>query len=133
MALSIVEKRSPKLEILEAMKHLDPVDIEQIYRHVARIRASTPENEEMRIEAELLRTILRRRPREFQRRYRELIEKRRSEMLSTDEIPELRKLTNEAELFNVRRVEAIGQLAQIRGTTMPALMEELGIRPPASE
>lgn len=120
-------------DVIEAIKRFDPVEIEQVYRHLTRLRAMKPVDEEMRVEAELLKTILKRRSREFQRRFRTLMERKRVEKMSGEDIKELITLTDEAELFNARRIEALGKLAQMRRTTIPQLMEELGIKPVTSE
>ena len=62
-------------------------------------------------------------------RYRELIEKRRAERLSKEEHAELITISDLVERLNVRRIECLTQLAALRGTTLPKLMEQLGIEP----
>ena len=63
------------------------------------------------------------------KRYRELIEKRRAEQLSPEEHAELITISDLVERLNVRRMECLTQLAALRGTTLPKLMEQLGIEP----
>lgn len=63
-------------------------------------------------------------------RYYELIEKRRSESLTVDEGNELIETSKHIEQLNVRRIECLAELAQLRGTTLPKLMEQLGIVSP---
>lgn len=63
------------------------------------------------------------------KRYGKLIEKRRAEQLSQDEHAELTTISDFVERLNVRRIECLTQLAALRGTTLPKLMEQLGIEP----
>ena len=60
---------------------------------------------------------------------RELIEKRRAEQLSKEEHAELITISDLVERLNVRRIDCLTQLAPLRGTTLPKLMEQLGIEP----
>ena len=62
-------------------------------------------------------------------RYRQLIEKRRAEQLRPEELVELTSLSDRMERLNVRRLELLSQLARLRNTTLPALMDQLGLHP----
>jgi len=70
-------------------------------------------------------------PSDIQTRYKELIAKRQAEALTPDEYKELLQLTQQVEKLEVRRVEYLAELARLRRTSLTALMENLGIRPPA--
>lgn len=62
-------------------------------------------------------------------RYRELISKRQAETLTAEEHATLIVLANAVEAANVNRIELLIELARLRHTTLPALMDELGIKP----
>ncbi|MFN8492312.1 MAG: hypothetical protein U0350_32225 [Caldilineaceae bacterium] len=62
-------------------------------------------------------------------RYRELIGKRQAETLMPDEQAELIALSNQIEEANVKRIKYVAQLAQVRKTTIPVIMKELGLKP----
>jgi hypothetical protein len=64
-------------------------------------------------------------------RYRELIAKRQAETLTPDEQVQLIALSDQIEEANVKRIEYVAELAQVRKTTIPAVMKELGLRPVA--
>ena len=64
-------------------------------------------------------------------RYHKLITKRRSETLTEDEKQELIALSDRIEEANARRIEALVELAELRGTSLEAVMDELGIKTPA--
>lgn len=61
--------------------------------------------------------------------YRELIDKRQAETLTTLEYDELVTLGDKIEEANVERIELLMELADLRHTTLPAIMKELGIKP----
>jgi len=63
------------------------------------------------------------------RRYQELIGKRQTEILTPEEQGELIGLSDYLEEANVKRIEAIAQLAALRKTTVPSLMMALGLKP----
>jgi hypothetical protein len=60
-------------------------------------------------------------------RYRTLLEKRDAELLTTKEHSELIALSDQIEEANVRRLKAVEELARLRKTTVPVLMETLGL------
>lgn len=79
------------------------------------------------LEAELLKTVHRHRPRAFQRRYSELMRKRQEATLTEAEYQELLQMTGEAEVFDTRRIKALSALAELRQTDLDTLMHELGL------
>ena len=62
-------------------------------------------------------------------RYRTLIERRQAELLTEAEHRELIALSDRIEEANVKRIEYLAELAQVRKTTLPSLMKELGLKP----
>ena len=82
-------------------------------------------------ETELLREINRGLLSEDWQRYRELVAKRRDETLTPTEQGDLIGLADQIEEANVHRIECLIELAHIRNTSLEALMDQLGIRPPA--
>lgn len=64
-------------------------------------------------------------------RYRELIGKRQAETLTPEEQSELIARSDQIEEANVKRMEYVAELAQVRKTTIPLLMKELGLKPVA--
>ncbi|MCY2991272.1 MAG: hypothetical protein NTY19_25870 [Planctomycetota bacterium] len=62
-------------------------------------------------------------------RYRQLIEKRRAEQLTAEEHVELTAISDRVEELNVRRLELLSELARLRNTTLPTLMDQLGLQP----
>jgi hypothetical protein len=62
-------------------------------------------------------------------RYYELMEKRRAGSLTPEEHEELLHLTDVAEAIQAQRVQDLAELAQLGGTPLSLLMEELGLQP----
>lgn len=60
-------------------------------------------------------------------RYRILLAKRDAETLSQEEQGELIGLSDRIEEANARRMKAVAELARLHKTTVPALMESLGL------
>ena len=68
-------------------------------------------------------------PEETWQRYHLLITKLEDETLQPDEQQELAQIIDQREEANVRRIDALIKLAQLRNTTLDALIDELGVRP----
>jgi tRNA nucleotidyltransferase/poly(A) polymerase len=63
-------------------------------------------------------------------RYWDLVEQRRAEQLTPEEHRELTALSDRIEQLSVRRLELLLEVARLRGTTLPELMDQLGLQPP---
>lgn len=61
--------------------------------------------------------------------YHRLIATLEAETLQPDEQQELSQIIAQREAANVRRVDALIKVAQLRNSTLDALIDELGIRP----
>ncbi len=131
MTIVQVKAHLPTDELLRAVGQLNQSDLEQFVSQVIALRASRQAPSLPRSESELLLKINEGVPSEIQTRYHELITRRQAESLRPDEYKELLQLTKQVEKFEVRRVEYLAQLARLRKTSLTALMENLGIRPPA--
>lgn len=110
-------------DIMAAIDQLGPVDLERVAYKVSKLRMRRLTGRE----AELLKAARRRRPRDFDRRYRELIRKRQDESLTKPEYQELLLMTDEAELHYASRIQALAELAELRQTDLDTLMHELGL------
>ena len=64
-------------------------------------------------------------------RYHTLRLKLANAPLGSDDQDELLAFTDRIEAANVQRIAALIQLAELRGTTLDALIDQLGIHPPA--
>lgn len=62
-------------------------------------------------------------------RYNALIEKREAEALTSDEQEELIAWSDQLENDNIKRIQAVAALAQLRHTSIDLLMAELDLQP----
>jgi len=71
-------------------------------------------------------------PREVESRYQALAKKRDAESLTPSEYQELLRLSDRVERFEVQRLEALTQLAQLRGLSLKSLIKALGLQSPSN-
>lgn len=79
----------------------------------------------------LLRKIAETLPTAIQQRYNELRAKLQAETLTSIEHQELLELINVVEQFDADRLQHLVDLAQLRQITLPELLNQLKISPPA--
>jgi hypothetical protein len=78
-------------------------------------------------ETEVLRQIQQGLPEATWQRYRELVARRETELLTDAEQPELVALADTVEAWSVRRLELARELADLRGVPCQAVLEELNL------
>ncbi len=108
----------------------------ELKRFVAKIFALKAREETVslsRREGELLLKINQGVPEGTQRRYDSLLRKRRHHKLTKAEHRELLMLTQQIEQLDAERLKLLSELAQVRGVSLPELMNDLGIKPPEPE
>ncbi len=120
-------------QLLAAVDQLDPADLKPfvsrvVARAARRIAPSLSESETAH-----LQKINRGLPAAVDRRFRELVAKRRAEAMSPGEHAELLKLSEDVEKWQAERVRHLIDLARIRGTSLSELMDEMGIEAPPVE
>jgi hypothetical protein len=76
-----------------------------------------------RAESELLQRIDQGVPAAVQKRYDELIARRREETLTPQEYTELIDLTHQVEMLEAERVQALVNLARLRGVSLDQLVQ----------
>jgi hypothetical protein len=81
-------------------------------------------------EAELLEEINRSLPPKTQADYDELTAKRRADTLTAAARKQLLRLVDTVEAHDARRLRCLVELAGLRHTSVEALMDDLGLKPP---
>jgi hypothetical protein len=117
-------------QLLKAVNRLSSPELEEFVQRVLVLQAQRRTLRLPHSEDELLREINRQLPGDLQRRYDELVAKRRAETLTQEEYEELLRLTEEVETHNTRRVESLVKLSLLRGVTVDQLMKDLGLHWP---
>ncbi len=129
MATATKRQQTPQ-EIFAAIEQLEPNEAEQIAQRVLQMQAHRKAPHLPAREAELLQEIYREKRVGFQARFDELNAKRRESTLTSEEYAELLQLNDESETFTLRRLEALAELSLLRRVTLPALMQQLGLKAP---
>jgi len=120
-------------KLLEAAEQLGPAELEHLVSSLVQLQARRRYPNLSKAETELLLKINDGLPQHTHQRYWELIRKREDESLTPAEYEELLRLSDEREVKHAERLEAVAQLAHIRGTTLRQLMDELDIKPYSDE
>ena len=113
--------------LLAAAESLSVEQLDDLVARMLKVRAQRRSAVLSHEESELLQAVNQSLSSDDLSRYRELIAKRDDESLSESEHKELRELTSVVERYDVERVEAIGKLADLRGTTLRELAADLGL------
>lgn len=125
-----VEAQVSPDELLQAVEQLGTPDLEQFVARVLALRARRAAPSLPPEEAALLIQINLGLPSEMRARLGQLNEKCENEALTEAEHAELLGLVAQVEALEVERIERLSRLATLRGVSLTALMDELGIRPP---
>ena len=126
-----LEAKVSREALLKAVEQLSPQDLDQFVAEVLTLRSRHGPPRLCAIESDLLLRINQVLPDELRNRYDELIARRDEEVLTPEEHQELLRLTEEEERIEGDRLEALAELARIRGLPLRALMQDLGISTPS--
>jgi hypothetical protein len=119
-------------DIFRAIERLGTREVERIISRLLVLRAERQASNLPARETELMLKINQGLPAEKAARYQDLMAKRRKETLTAGEHRELLDLTDEAERLQAERIQHLAELARLRGTSLRALMDELGLQPAAN-
>ena len=125
-----VKTELPFDELLKAVEQLNLADLEQLLSQIIALQAQRKASSLSKTETELLLKINQGLPVKVQQRFDELVAKRQAETLTAEEHQELLQLTDQIEKADAQRVQDLAELARLRGLSLTALLEELGITPP---
>ncbi|MGO8673399.1 MAG: hypothetical protein ACLQVD_18810 [Capsulimonadaceae bacterium] len=128
--VSVPAKLTPE-DIFAAIEQLEPTDADKVSRRLLTLQALRRAPHLAEREAELLRIAYREKRPGFRDRFAELNAKRRDFALTRDEQKELLDLSDESEAFDAERLDALGELARLRKSTLPKLMKDLGLKAPS--
>ena len=117
---------SPK-NLIEAVEQLEDDELSNFVKEVLHVRARRFAPVLNHQESELFQEINQWLTEEETQRRDKLLEKLDVETLTESEYKELLQLNDKVESLNVRRLEALVQLAVLRQTTLDQLMNDLGL------
>ena len=118
-------------EIISAVAQLCLPEIEEVFERILALQAERKAAHLSREESTLLFfRINSGLPADLRERLATLRSKREDETITDAEYEELTRLTDQVEERHADRLEALSEFAKLRGVTLPALLEEFGIRFP---
>jgi len=120
-------------ELLHNAGQLNLPELEQFVFRVIALQARRRAPSLSKAETDLLMKINQGPSPAIRQRFRKLNRKRQAETITPEEHQELLALIDRIEQFDVERVKYLAELANLRGTSLKAVMKELDIRPPAYE
>jgi hypothetical protein len=118
-----------KDQLLEAILQMPQRELEQFVAKAFSLKARERTRALPEREAELLFKINQGLPSATQQRLNELIDKRRAETISAKELRELKKLTDQIEESDAKRLELLIELASLRNMPLRKLIKQLGLKP----
>lgn len=127
MAIHDADNQSALSQLLAAAEQLTSADLGRFMAQLSALRAKREASVLPDSEAELIMAINHGLPIELQHRFHELIEKRLDNALSPAEHEEFMQINQQAEALNVKRITNLIALAEIRHSTLLAVMQQLGI------
>ena len=122
-----LEAEVSRESLLKAIEQLNPQELDQLVIEVQNLRDRRGTARLTAAESNLMNRINHGLPEALRSRYNELIVRRRNEVLTSEELDELLRLTALVEQLEGSRLEALAELARLRGVALAALMAELGI------
>ena len=117
-------------QLLQAVEQLPPRELASFAAQVLALRAQREASHVGSSETALLLRINHVLPADLQRRFDDLVARRQAETITPDELHELIQITDQIEQHDGERLAALDALARLRGVTLSALMDSLGLQPP---
>lgn len=119
-------------QIMAAVAHLSLPELRQVFDRVLALQAERKADHLSAAESALLLRVNHGLPPEIRRRIAALRAMRDEESISDAEYEELTRLTDHAEEVHAERMRALVELAQLRGVSLPVLLDQLGVAPPVN-
>lgn len=117
-------------QIIAAVSHLSSPELKLVLDSLLALQAQRNAPRLSATESALLMRINQGLPTDLRARITTLRRQREEETISDTEYEELTRLTDRAEELHAERMAALVELAQLRGVSLPVLMDQLGIHFP---
>ncbi len=128
--MTVVLDLPPDMELkMREVAQAEGLDVSALVRETMTARLRQYDPSRALTETELLTRINRGFPETFWNRFRDLVAKLKSGSLTLEEQKELISHTDQTENRDAERLVYLLELSKRRGMTVPALMEQLGLRP----
>ncbi|MEP7341849.1 MAG: STAS/SEC14 domain-containing protein [Acidobacteriota bacterium] len=116
-------------QLLNAALQMSEDELKQFVANIFTIKARERVPTLSQRESELLMKINEGLPPALQKRLTELVAKRQAEAITTKELRELKKLTDQVEKLDAERLGLLTELAFLRRVPVRKLIKQLGLKP----
>jgi hypothetical protein len=120
-------------QIISGVQTMPLDELEQLVKNVLAVRAERVAPHISGEEGKLLQSIQKSLPDKSLRRIKELQNLRDEEKLSPEGYAELAGLIEKLEILHAERMNAVAELADLRGITLQTAMQQIGLRLPDYE
>jgi len=127
MASIKIEPQVSFQDLLKGVEQLEIKDLEKFVEKILKIRARKIAPSLPKKESDLIKKINKPLPKNLQKRFEILNQKRIAEILTIKEQAELIEITTKFEALNVAQLKALADLSKIRQLPVRELMNHLGI------
>ena len=127
MASDLAKPKANPAQMLQDLAQLTARQLDTVMQRAAALRLQKRKRVLSPRESDLLRLINRGLSPEKSARLEALQQKLRDETIARHEQAQLLRLTDELERLGAKRLQALMELAVIRKTTVPKLMNEMGL------
>ncbi len=127
MASIKIESQVSFQDLLKGVEQLEIKDLEKFVEKILKIRARKIAPSLPKKESDLIKKINKPLPKNLQKRFEILNQKRIAEILTIKEQAELIEITTKFEALNVAQLKALADLSKIRQLPVRELMNHLGI------
>lgn len=117
-------------QIIAAVNNLNLRELERVFDHVLAAQAERRASHLSAKESALLARVNEGLPQELRSSLSALRARREDGSITDSEYQELTHLTDRAEELHAERMTALVELARLRGLSLPALMDQLGLHLP---
>jgi hypothetical protein len=116
-------------QVLSAVETMSEGDLDSFIGQILQIRGKRQAPNVSAAEADLLQKITHCIPPNLQTRFNELVKQRQANTIDEASLQELCDLSNQIEILEADRIQQLAQLAQLRSTSIEALMQQLHLVP----
>lgn len=113
--------------VFQEVSQFSDAELDDFFSQITRLRAERRAPHLSRQETELLEIINYQRPPEAQARFEFLLKRMRSNRITRKEHAELLTMTDASEQFAANRIQAVLDLAALRGLTFDEMWKQLGL------
>ena len=127
MSAATQEPAASPEALLQEVSQFSDAELDDFFSQITRLRAGRRAPHLSEEETHLLELISYRRPPEAQARFDFLLKRMRSNRITRKEHAELLTMTDQSEQFAADRVQAVIDLAALRGLTFNEMWKQLGL------